>query len=70
MESLLTQIQNLAKSVDEEARKTLLDSLRDLQYSIETPYDTLQRFGNLVCRARMRDFKNSLSVNKSYSIYK
>ncbi|PQE30043.1 hypothetical protein CJF32_00009466 [Rutstroemia sp. NJR-2017a WRK4] len=47
MDSIVDQIQNLAKTADEAGRKSLIDSLRNLQYSIETPYDTLQRFAGL-----------------------
>ena len=48
MEALITQTQNLAIGADETGRKKLLDTLRDLQYSLETPYDTLQRITGLV----------------------
>lgn len=48
MDAITAQIQNLAANADEAARKKLLDTLRNLQYSIETPHDTLQRFAGLV----------------------
>ncbi|THV52662.1 hypothetical protein BGAL_0073g00370 [Botrytis galanthina] len=47
MDTITAQIQNLAANADEAARKKLLDTLRNLQYSIETPHDTLQRFAGL-----------------------
>ncbi|QSZ29277.1 hypothetical protein DSL72_003789 [Monilinia vaccinii-corymbosi] len=40
---LAKEIQNAAATADEPRRKQLLDSLRDLQYSIEKPEDTMQR---------------------------
>jgi demethylsterigmatocystin 6-O-methyltransferase len=48
MDSIVEQVQKLAATADEAGRKKLLDSLRDLSYAIETPYDTLQRFAGLV----------------------
>jgi hypothetical protein len=48
MDAIVTQIQNLAKAADEAGRKKVLDALRDLQHTIETPYDVLQRFAGLV----------------------
>lgn len=47
MDAIITQVQNLAKTVDEAGRKELIDALQTLQYSIETPNDTLQRFVGL-----------------------
>ncbi|PMD49097.1 S-adenosyl-L-methionine-dependent methyltransferase [Hyaloscypha variabilis F] len=47
MDAIATQIQNLAKAADEAGRKKVLDALRDLQHTIETPYDVLQRFAGL-----------------------
>ncbi|KAF7891330.1 uncharacterized protein EAF02_001655 [Botrytis sinoallii] len=41
MSAIVTQIQKLAANADEAARKKLIDTLQTLQYSIETPYDTL-----------------------------
>jgi demethylsterigmatocystin 6-O-methyltransferase len=43
MDAVIAQVQALAKMVDEAGRKTLLDGLRDLSYSLETPQDTAQR---------------------------
>jgi len=48
MDTIITQVQSLAASANEAGRKKLIDSLRNLQYSIETPNDTLRRFGGLV----------------------
>ena len=48
MDSIADQVKKLAATANEAGRKKLLDSLRDLSYSIETPYDTLQRFAGLV----------------------
>lgn len=52
MEALTTiadSIKAAAASADEAGRKDILDSLRDLQYSIERPEDTMQRVIHLVC---------------------
>ena len=43
MEGLLDQAKHLADTVSEKERKKLIDGLRELSYSIETPDDTLQR---------------------------
>ncbi|KAJ5758155.1 uncharacterized protein N7511_006849 [Penicillium nucicola] len=43
MESLIAKIQQEAASASYVARKKLLDTLRDLQYSIEAPEDAMQR---------------------------
>ncbi|KAF7618333.1 hypothetical protein AFLA_007230 [Aspergillus flavus NRRL3357] len=43
MESLIAKIQQEAASANYVERKKLLDTLRDLQYSIETPEDAMQR---------------------------
>ncbi|TEY71677.1 hypothetical protein BOTCAL_0088g00090 [Botryotinia calthae] len=47
MDAITAQIQKLAAKADEATRKNLIDTLQNLQYSIETPYDTLQRFAGL-----------------------
>jgi demethylsterigmatocystin 6-O-methyltransferase len=43
MDAIIAQAKSLAKTADEGARKQLLDALRDLSYSLETPQDTIQR---------------------------
>ena len=48
MEAFTAQAQTLATTADETGRKKILDTLRDVQYSLETPYDTLQRLAGLV----------------------
>ena len=48
MESLIREIQQEAASATYVGRKKLLDTLRDLQYSIEAPEDTMQRVMHLV----------------------
>ena len=47
-EAFISQAQSLANTADETGRKRILDTLRDVQYSLETPYDTLQRLFFLV----------------------
>lgn len=51
MEAFIAQAKTLAGTADEAGRKKILDVLRDVQYSLETPYDTLQR---LSCVVRLR----------------
>ena len=60
MESLITKIQQEAASATYVKRKKLLDTLRDLQYSIEIPEDTLQRVMHLVCFPNLRTFPQLL----------
>ena len=48
MEDVIDNVKRLARDADESGRKQLIDSLRDLSYSIETPDDTFQRLLNLV----------------------
>ena len=43
MDALFSQIRVLAENANEAARKQILDGLRDLSYSIETPQDSIQR---------------------------
>ncbi|KAL4787895.1 S-adenosyl-L-methionine-dependent methyltransferase [Aspergillus varians] len=43
MDSIINQVKALASGADDTARKHILDSLRDLSYSLEVPTDTLQR---------------------------
>ena len=43
MEALLGQVKDFAGTVDEAGRGKLLDALRDLQYSLESPEDSMQR---------------------------
>jgi demethylsterigmatocystin 6-O-methyltransferase len=48
MENIIAQIKSLARSTDEDGLRKIQDALREVQYSLETPYDTLLRFTNLV----------------------
>lgn len=48
IKTLAEEIQKAAATADEAGRKELLNSLRDLQYSIEKPEDTMQRVIHLV----------------------
>jgi hypothetical protein len=43
MDAIIAQIQAFAKTASGTGRKQLLDSLRTLQYEIETPDDTIWR---------------------------
>ena len=43
MDTAFDQIRALAQGADEATRKKVLDSLRDLTYSLETPQDSIQR---------------------------
>ena len=48
METVIDQAKRLANSASEVERKKLIDGLRDLSYSLETPDDTMQRVMYLV----------------------
>jgi demethylsterigmatocystin 6-O-methyltransferase len=45
---LAAQVKADAATADEAGRKKLMNSLRDLQYSLEKPEDTMQRVIHLV----------------------
>ncbi|RAL03139.1 S-adenosyl-L-methionine-dependent methyltransferase [Aspergillus ibericus CBS 121593] len=47
MDQIVAQIQSLARSGDEATRKTIIDTLSNLSYSLETPQDTMQRISYL-----------------------
>lgn len=49
MENIINQIKSLAKGADEAGRRKILDGLRDLALSLETPQDTMQRISYIVC---------------------
>ena len=48
MEALTAHVQALAGTADDAGRQEIMDTLRDLQYSLEAPYDTMQRLSCLV----------------------
>ena len=48
METVVTEVKRLAGNVNEATRKQMIDQLRELSYSLETPDDTLQRVMYLV----------------------
>ena len=48
MDDIIAQIQTLAENADETGRNSLQIALRDLQYRLETPQDTLMRLYNSV----------------------
>jgi demethylsterigmatocystin 6-O-methyltransferase len=43
MEALISHVKATANKADESGRKKIIDGLRDLAYSIESPEDTMQR---------------------------
>jgi hypothetical protein len=45
---ILQQLRALATQADDIGRHRLLDGLRDIQSSLETPHDTLSHFSGLV----------------------
>lgn len=59
MESLIAKIQQEAASANYVERKRLLDTLRDLQYSIEAPEDAMQRVIHMVCFTILRNQPHS-----------
>ena len=48
MEAVIDQAKRVASNAKENERKKIIDDLRDLSYSLETPDDTLQRIAYLV----------------------
>ncbi|KIX03206.1 uncharacterized protein Z518_06758 [Rhinocladiella mackenziei CBS 650.93] len=46
MDSIVGQIRSLAESADAVGRNQILNTLRDLQYDLETPMDTYMKFVN------------------------
>lgn len=48
MDALISQVKNEAHSLDDVGRQKILDGLRNLALSIETPEDSLQRIMFLV----------------------
>jgi hypothetical protein len=59
MDNIVDQVRALAKGADNTTRKMILDSLRDLSLSLETPHDTLQRICYTV-RTRLTPFSPDL----------
>ncbi|CAG8982199.1 hypothetical protein HYALB_00003635 [Hymenoscyphus albidus] len=47
MDAIITQVQSLASNANEAGRKEVIGTLRNLQYAVETPNDTLNRFAGL-----------------------
>ena len=62
MEDLMDEAKRLAENVNEQERKKLIDGLRDLSYSIETPDDTMNRIMYLVSGAHLSRFTYILIV--------
>ena len=48
MESVIAQVKQLAATTNEAGRKEIMDQLRELSNSLETPDETLQRIMYLV----------------------
>lgn len=65
MESLIAKIQQEAASASYAGRKKLLDTLRDLQYSIETPEDAMQRVIHMVCFPSLRHYPELLHLQST-----
>ena len=58
MDTFISLAKTLAKDADEAGRKKVLDTLRDVAYSIESPEDTIQRIMFYVrssCASRCQD---------------
>ena len=49
MDSIVTQIQTLAEQGGDAVRQSIVIALRDLQYRLETPNETLFKLFNTVC---------------------
>jgi hypothetical protein len=65
MESLIAKIQQEAASASYVGRKKLLDTLRDLQYSIETPEDAMQRVIHMVYFPSLRSYPELLDLQRT-----
>ena len=48
MEDIIESVKRLASNTDEYGHQELMDGLRKLSYSLETPHDTIQRLGYAV----------------------
>ena len=48
MEDIITSVKRLASNTDEAGHQKLMDGLRDLSYSLETPRDTIERLAYAV----------------------
>ena len=57
MEDVITSAKRLASNADEAGRKKVIDGLRDLFYSVETPDDTIQKLTYMV-DLRIAEMKN------------
>ena len=57
MESVIAQVKQLAATANEAARKEIMDQLRELSNSLETPDETLQRMMYLVSFCHNIDWK-------------
>jgi demethylsterigmatocystin 6-O-methyltransferase len=52
MDAIIAQVENLAKTADEAGRRKMIESLRNVQFAIETPNDMLRRLCGLVSDIR------------------
>jgi hypothetical protein len=57
MDAFVAQAHELGRSVDDKGRQKMLDTLRDLQSSLETPYDTMERLARLVCLSQFNSLE-------------
>lgn len=48
MEKMIEYVTSAANTADEAGRKAIIDGLRDLAISLETPWDSMQRIMYLV----------------------
>ena len=64
MDALLAQVKSLAGSADDAGRAKIQDALREAQYSLETPWDTMLRIFGLVSYLCFR-----YSIKQASSIY-
>lgn len=53
MDALIEQVKKKASTMDEAGRKKLVASLEDLQMSVESPFDSIQRLAYLVGNASL-----------------
>ena len=72
MDLIIAQVEEIRTTADNEARKTLIDTLRNLSISLEEPGDTIQRLAYLVSLPesdRMKCVRFSNSIVLAYPAF-
>jgi hypothetical protein len=56
MDAALDSIKHLAAEANDETRRALVDSLNELVLSLETPNETIHRYGHMVSHSKQIDW--------------